>query len=111
MQSDSIDLELMRRLGEQRLHDGVHLCATWRPLRIITGPPIFFASNAGTATVCVPGILLPKPPPVYSLMSTICSGLMPTHRATDSTVRITLCVEQCRYSFPFCQYAIAVRVS
>jgi len=80
-------------------------------MRIITGPPIFFARSAGTATVYVPGILLPKPPPVYSLMTTICSGGTPTHCATDATVRITLCVEQCRYSFPFCQNAIAVRVS
>ena len=36
---------------------------------------------------------------------------MPTHRATLSTVRWTLCVEACRYSLPFCQYAIALRVS
>ncbi len=33
MESDSIDLEPMRRPGEQRLHDGVHLCAARRPLR------------------------------------------------------------------------------
>ena len=39
-------------------------------MRIMTGAPVFFASSAGTATVCVPGILLPKPPPVYSLIST-----------------------------------------
>src|SRR5205085_3591636 len=33
MESDGIDLEPMRRPGEQRLHDGVHLCAARRPLR------------------------------------------------------------------------------
>ena len=71
-------------------------CSSSRLMRIITGAPIFFARSAGTATVCVPGILLPKPPPVYSLMSTTCSGRMPTHRATEATVRTTLCVEQCR---------------
>ena len=71
-------------------------CSSSRLMRIITGPPIFFASSAGTATVYVPGILLPNPPPVYSLMTTTCSGLMPTQRAADSTVRMTLCVEQWR---------------
>ena len=50
-------------------------CSSSRLMRIITGAPVFFASSAGTATVCVPGILLPKPPPVYSLMTTTCVGV------------------------------------
>ena len=49
------------------------------------------------------GILLPNPPPVYSLMSTICSGGMPTQRATDAIVCTVLCVDACMYSLPFCQ--------
>jgi hypothetical protein len=74
-----------------------------RLTRIITGCPVFLASNAGIAIVCVPGILLPKPPPVYSLMMTTACGSTPTHPATDSTVCATLCVEQCRKSFPLRQ--------
>ena len=34
-----------------------------------------------------------------------------SHRATDATVCTALCVEQCRNSLPFCQYAIALRGS
>ena len=81
-------------------------------MRIITGRPFsFLERSAGIAMLCAPGILLPKPPPQYSLMITTSSGLAPTHPATEATVRDTLCVEQCRKSFPFCQYAIAVRLS
>jgi hypothetical protein len=35
----------------------------------------------------------------------------PSHCASGSRVRMTLWVEPCRNSFPFCQYAIALRVS
>ena len=73
-------------------------------MRIITGRPFsFFDSSAGIAIVCAPGILLPKPPPVYSLMTTTSVGFTPTQPATDAIVRDTLCVEPCRYSLPFCQ--------
>ena len=66
-------------------------------MRIITGRPFsFFDITAGIAMVCAPGILLPKPPPQYSLMRTTSSGLMPTQPATDDTVRARLCVEPCR---------------
>ena len=41
----------------------------------------------------------------------VSSASMPTQRATSATVCTVLCVEPCRYSLPFCQYAIAVRVS
>ncbi len=50
-----------------------------------------------------PAPLLPKPPPQYSLTSTMSSGSMPTQRAIGSTVRMTLCVEPFRNSLPFCQ--------
>jgi hypothetical protein len=63
------------------------------------------------AMLWLPGILLPKPPPVYSLMSTTSSTLMPTMRAMLGTVCAVLCVEPWRNSFPFCQYAMALRVS
>ena len=70
-------------------------CSCSRVMRIITGAPVFFASSAGTTTNTVPDPLLPNPPPVYSLMMTTSSGLMPTHRATAPIVRIVLWVEQC----------------
>ena len=43
-----------------------------------------------------PGILLPNPPPVYSLIITTCAGGTPTQRATDATVCTVLCVEPCK---------------
>ena len=43
-------------------------------MRIITGALAFFESSAGIAIEMAPGILLPKPPPVYSLISTTCFG-------------------------------------
>lgn len=51
----------------------------------------------------VPVALLPKPPPVYSLMMTMSVGSMWSQRPTDATVCTVLCVEQCRNSLPFCQ--------
>jgi hypothetical protein len=65
-------------------------------IRSITGVPVFLAISAGIAMLCDPGILLPKPPPVYSLMSTTSSGLRPTRRAMFGTVCAVLCVEPCR---------------
>ena len=58
-----------------------------------------------------PVTLLPNPPPVYGLMMTTSFGSMRIQLATAPTVWTTLCVEQWRYSFPFCQYAMAVRDS
>jgi hypothetical protein len=71
----------------------------------------FFERSAGIAIEIAPPPLLPKPPPVYSLTSTTSDASIPTQRATGSTVRATLCVEPYRYSLPFCQCAIALRVS
>src|SRR2546430_3852161 len=80
-------------------------------MRIITGALSFFDSRAGIIDVIVPVALLPKPPPVYSLMSTTSFGSRCSQREIDPTVCTTLCVEQWMYSLPFCQYAIAVRGS
>ncbi len=44
-------------------------------------------------------------------MITTSEGGTPIHCAAISTVCATLCVEQCRCTLPFCQYAIAERVS
>src|SRR5215467_4489861 len=93
-------------------------CSSSRVMRIITGALAFFESSAGMHMKIDPGILLPKPPPVYSLMITVLDAASAggtdgpkTQRPTDATVCIVLCVEPCSYSLPFCQYAIAVRVS
>jgi hypothetical protein len=64
-------------------------------MRIMTGAFAFFESSAATAVNTEDDPLLPKPPPVYSLMITTLAGSMPTQRATALTVRIVLCVEQC----------------
>ena len=64
-------------------------------MRIMTGVLVFFDSSAGMTVNTELEPLLPKPPPVYSLMMTTFFGLMPTQRATADTVRIMLCVEQC----------------
>ena len=71
-------------------------CSSSRVMRIITGALAFFESSAGIAIEMAPGILLPKPPPVYSLMITTLSGVTPVQRATDATVCTVLCVEPCR---------------
>ena len=80
-------------------------------MRIITGAPAFLDSSAGTTIEIAPAPLLPKPPPQYSLTSTMFDASMPSQLARGSSVRATLCVEPWRYSFPFCQYAIALRDS
>ena len=61
-------------------------CSSSRVMRIITGAFAFFESSAGIAIETAPGILLPKPPPVYSLTITTLSGVSPVQRATDATV-------------------------
>ena len=80
-------------------------------MRIITGAFSFFDSSAGMTAVIVPVALLPKPPPVYWLMSTMSFGSRCSQRDMDPTVCTALCVEQWMYSLPFCQYAIAERGS
>ena len=72
-------------------------------MRIITGAFAFLDSSAGMADDTAPAPLLPKPPPVYSQISTTSSGGMPTQLATPARVKATLCVERCRNNLPFCQ--------
>ncbi len=48
--------------------------------------PVFLASSAGIMMLIVPVALLPKPPPVYSLMNTMSLASMRIHRAIDATV-------------------------
>jgi hypothetical protein len=72
-------------------------------MRIMHGALTFFDIKAGIAIEMAPGILLPKPPPVYSLISTMSFGSTPVHRASEPTVWTVLCVEPWRYSLPFCQ--------
>jgi hypothetical protein len=67
-------------------------CSSSLVTRIITGALAFFDSNTGITSEIAPVILLPKPPPVYSLMTTTLAGSMPTHRETPSTVCAVLCV-------------------
>ena len=49
-------------------------CSSSRVMRIITGAFAFFESSAGMAMKIDPGILLPNPPPVYSLIMTTWFG-------------------------------------
>ena len=67
-------------------------CSSSRLIRIITGAFAFFDSSTGMISEMAPVILLPNPPPVYSLMTTTLSGSMPTQRATPGTVCAVLCV-------------------
>jgi hypothetical protein len=80
-------------------------------MRIITGAPVFFDNSAGITIDTAPPPLLPKPPPQYSLTSTMSAAFILSHPASGSRVRATLCVDPWRNSLPFCQYAIALRVS
>ena len=77
----------------------------------MTGRPILRESAAGTAMIGEPAILLPKPPPQYSATSTTSSASMSSMAATTGRVRAVLCVEPCRKSLPFCQYAMQLRGS
>ena len=63
-----------------------------RLMRIITGALAFFDSSAGIIMVTPPVILLPNPPPVYSLMKTILSASMFSQRAMAGRVCAVLCV-------------------
>src|SRR6185295_11232784 len=69
-------------------------CSVSRSMRIITGAFSFFDRRAGIIAVIVPVALLPKPPPVYSLMTTTSFGSRCSQRDIDPTVCTTLCVEQ-----------------
>ena len=80
-------------------------------MRIITGALVFFARNAGITHDTAPVALLPKPPPVYGVMSTMFSGSRLSQRWSEATVCTVLCVPVCMNSLPFSQYAIAVRGS
>ena len=62
-----------------------------RLIRIITGALTFFESSAGITSVTPPVILLPKPPPVYSLIRTTLPGSMFNHLAITGTVCAVLC--------------------
>jgi hypothetical protein len=77
----------------------------------MTGALALRDSSAGIAIDTAPPPLLPNPPPVYWQMSTTCVGSIPTQRAMLPCVCATLCVEAWMNSLPFCQYAIALRVS
>ena len=61
-------------------------------MRIITGALAFFARSTGITSEIAPVILLPNPPPVYSLTTTTSSGGTLTQRDTPSTVCAVLCV-------------------
>ena len=63
-----------------------------RLIRIITGALAFFDKSAGITRVTPPVILLPKPPPVYSLMRTTLPTSMFSHLAMAGTVCAVLCV-------------------
>ena len=66
-----------------------------RVTRIITGLPTLRESSAGIRAWMDEEILLPNPPPQYSVMSTRSVGSIPIHRAMPASVRAVLCVEQC----------------
>ena len=63
-------------------------------MRNMTGALAFFDSNAETMREIALVILLPKPPPVYSLITTTWLASMCSQRATAGTVCDVLCVEQ-----------------
>ncbi len=57
-----------------------------RVMRIITGALAFFDKSAGITSDTPPVILLPNPPPVYSLTKTTLLASMFSHRAMAGTV-------------------------
>ena len=59
----------------------------------------------------VSGFFPPKPPPTYSPISTVLEASAPDHFPTDWLTCAVDCADACRYSLPFCQYAIDVRGS
>ena len=70
-------------------------CSSSRVMRIITGALAFLASSAGIMQITAPVARLPKPPPVYSVISTTFSPGMFIHREIDATVCTALCVPVC----------------
>ena len=69
-------------------------CSSSRVMRIITGAPAFLASSAGIMHCTEPVARLPKPPPVYSVMSTTSAGSSRIQRAIEATVCTALCVPE-----------------
>lgn len=67
-------------------------CSSSRVIRIMTGALHFLESNAGMMSEIAAVPLLPKPPPVYSLIKTTLLGSMFIHRAMAGTVCIMLWV-------------------
>ena len=67
-------------------------CSSSRLMRIITGALAFFDSSAGMMAEMPPVILLPNPPPVYSLMKTTLSGSMIQPARDAGRVCAVLCV-------------------
>ena len=67
-----------------------------------------FGSKAGITMVRPPVILLPKPPPVYSLMKTILSSSVLIIQHTIACFENVLCVPVQRKSLPFSQRAMVV---
>ena len=61
-------------------------------MRIITGALAFLESSAGITSEIPPVILLPNPPPVYSLVNTTLSASIFSQRAIAGTVWAVLCV-------------------
>ena len=69
-------------------------CSSSRVMRIITGAFAFFESSAGIMHCTEPVARLPKPPPVYSVMSTTSAGSRRSHREIDATVCTALWVPE-----------------
>jgi hypothetical protein len=59
-------------------------------MRIITGAFAFLDNSAGIIIETPPVILLPNPPPVYSLMKTTLLGSIFSHLASTGSVRSVL---------------------
>ena len=77
----------------------------------MTGRLILRDNSAGTKSIWLPLILLPNPPPQYSLIRTTSSMSKPSRPATARRVCTKLCVDACMKSLPFCQYDIEERGS
>ncbi len=86
-------------------------CSSSRVMRIITGALVFLASSAGIMLWTEPVARAPKPPPVYSVISTTSDAGMFIQREIDATVCTALWVPEWMWSLPFCHHASAERGS